>query len=90
MPFVKSKPPLPTRSRFLRGTVRSTIMPASCPSFCCNFRKKHLSHAEKQRVWSRSCVVGFLRGGCSRGGGNGGTLRIPGEDWGTLGNIREA
>ena len=30
-----------------------------------------------------------LKGGCSRGGGNWGTLRIPGEDWGTLGNIRE-
>ena len=27
--------------------------------------------------------------GCSRGGGNWGTLRIPREDWGTLGNIRE-
>ena len=62
MPFVKSKPPLPTRSRFLRGTVRSTITPVSCPSFCCNFRKKHLSHAEKQRVWSRSCALqGLLR-----------------------------
>ena len=36
-----------------------------------------------------SIVVGFLRGGCSRGGGNWGTLRIPREDWGTLGNIRE-
>ena len=31
-------------------------------------------------------IVGFLRGGCSRGGGgNWGTLRIPREDWGTLG-----
>ena len=26
-----------------------------------------------------------LKGGCSRGGGNWGTLRIPREDWGTLG-----
>ena len=34
-------------------------------------------------------VVGFLRGRCSRGGGNLGTLRIPREDWGTLQNIRE-
>ena len=34
-------------------------------------------------------IVGFLRGGCSRGGGNWGTLRIPREDWGTLGNIME-
>ena len=34
-----------------------------------------------------SCRV--LKGGCSRGGGNWGTLRIPREDWGTLGNIRE-
>ena len=33
-------------------------------------------------------VIGFLRG-CPRGGGNWGTLRIPREDWGTLGNIRE-
>ena len=34
-------------------------------------------------------IVGFLRGGCSRGGGNWGTLRIPREDWGTLGNVLE-
>ena len=35
-------------------------------------------------------LVGFLRGGCSRGGGgNWGTLRVPAEDWGTLGKIRE-
>ena len=34
-------------------------------------------------------VVGFLRGGCSRGRGSWGTLRIPRKDWGTLGNIRE-
>ena len=34
-------------------------------------------------------VVGFLLGGgCSRGGGNWGTLRIPRESWGTLGRIR--
>ena len=33
--------------------------------------------------------VGFLRGRCSRGGGNWGTLRIPREDWGALGSIRE-
>ena len=32
--------------------------------------------------------VGFLRGGCSRGGGNWGTLRIPREHWGTLGKTR--
>ena len=31
----------------------------------------------------------ILKGGCSRGGGNWGMLRIPREDWGTLGNIRE-
>ena len=42
------------------------------------------------RVHKRAQVVGFLRvPGCSRGGGNSGTLRIPMEDWGTLGNIRE-
>ena len=34
-------------------------------------------------------IIGFLRGGCPRGGGNWGTLRIPREDWGTWGNIRE-
>ena len=28
-------------------------------------------------------------GGCLRGGGSWGTVRIPREDWGTLGNIRE-
>ena len=35
-----------------------------------------------------SKFIGFLRGGCPRGGGNWG-IRIPREDWGTLGNIRE-
>ena len=43
----------------------------------------------KQGVKFIHVFVGFLRGGCSRGGGNWGTLRIPREDWGTLGNIRE-
>ena len=33
-------------------------------------------------------VVGFLREGCSRGGGSWGTLRIPRKDWGSLGKIR--
>ena len=40
-------------------------------------------------VFFLNYVAGFLRRGCSRGGGNWGTLRIPREDWGTLGNIRE-
>ena len=30
-----------------------------------------------------------LKGGVFKGRGNWGTLRIPREDWGTLGNIRE-
>ena len=30
-------------------------MLASCPSLRCSFRKKHLSHAEKQSVWSHNC-----------------------------------
>ncbi len=34
-------------------------------------------------------IIGFVGGGGPRGGGNRGTLRIPREDWGTLGNIRE-
>ena len=43
----------------------------------------------KRLVFSGN-IVGFLRGGCSRGGGgNWGTLRIPREDWGTLVKIRE-
>ena len=32
-------------------------------------------------------ILGFLRGGV-QGEGVTGTLRIPREDWGTLGNIR--
>ena len=39
---------------------------------------------QKTNVYCR-----VLKGGCSRGGGNWGTLRIPREDWGTLENIRE-
>ena len=46
--------------------------------------------AQKKWVFRRD-VVGFLRvPGCSRGGGcSWGTLRIPREDWGRLGKIRE-
>ena len=37
----------------------------------------------KQKAMILTSIVGFLRGGCSRGGGgNWGTLRIPREDWG--------
>ena len=32
--------------------------------------------------------VKLLKGGVFKGGGSWGTLRIPREDWGTLGNIR--
>ena len=38
--------------------------------------------------YSQDIIVGFLRE-VFKGGGNWGTLRIPREDWGTLGNIRE-
>ena len=39
----------------------------------------------KLEYWT--LLIGFLRGGCPRGGGNWGTLRILREDWGTLGKI---
>ena len=35
----------------------------------------------------KKTIIGFLRGGCPRGGGNWGTRRIPREDWGASGNI---
>ena len=42
------------------------------------------------RFHEEATIVGFLRGGVQGGGGgNWRTLRIPREDWGTLGNIRE-
>ena len=57
VPFWNSKHPVSTRSRFLRATVRSTSS-ALClhhvrPIIAAT--EKYLSHAEKQRVWSRSC-----------------------------------
>ena len=59
MPFLKSKPPLPTRRlTFLRAALRSAssalhygFMPI--PSL--QLQKKDVCHADKQRVWSRSC-----------------------------------
>ena len=58
IPFVKSKPPLPTRSlRSLRAAVCSTNS-ALCLYHAHPFvaaAEKNESHAEKQRVWSRSC-----------------------------------
>ena len=49
--------------------------------------KKHPSETNKESQWIFFCRI--LKGGCSRGGCNWGTLRIPRGDWGTLGNIRE-
>ena len=53
-----AKHPLPTRSlRLLRAAVRSTSS-ALCLHYAHPFvaaAEKNLSHAEKQRVWSRSC-----------------------------------
>ena len=52
------------------------------------------SRSSLGRFWgNKRCLLshnflGFLGGGRSRGGGNWGTHRIPREDWGTLGNIR--
>ena len=60
MPFVKSKSPLPTRSlRSLRAAAHSTSS-ALCLHHAHPFvaaAEKNLSHAEKQRVCSRSCGV---------------------------------
>ena len=44
-------------------------------------------HCDNNDDEDRQWFIGFLRGGCSRGRGNWGTLRIPREDWGTLGKI---
>ena len=57
IPFWISKPPIPPRSRFLRAAVRSTRS-ALCLHHAHPFvaaEDKNQSHAEKQRVWSRSC-----------------------------------
>ena len=60
MPFVKSKPPLPTRRlSFLRAAVRSTspaVWSYHAHAFLAAAEKKQ-SHAEKQRVWPRSCRI---------------------------------
>ena len=58
LPFVKSKSPLPTRNlRCLRAAAHSTSsalwLRHAHPSVAA--AEKNLSHAEKQRVWSRSC-----------------------------------
>ena len=64
IPFGISKHPLPTRNRFMRGTVRSTNS-ALCLHHAHPFvaaAETNESHAEKQRVWSRSCgLQGLLR-----------------------------
>ena len=58
MPFLKSQPPLLTRSlRSLRAAAHSTssgLWLQKIPSLRCICRK-NLSYAEKQMVWSRSC-----------------------------------
>ena len=55
-------------------------------------RPSFMTLTESKPILLGCRVPGFYRvlkgGGCSRGGGNWGTLRIPREDWGTLGKIR--
>ena len=58
IPFGSSQHPVPTKSlRFLRAEVRSTTsalwLHHAHPVVAA--AEKDLSHAEKQRVWSRSC-----------------------------------
>ena len=75
MPFVNSKPPIPTRSlRFLRAAVRSTssavnydcIMPI--PSLTPSLQKKApFFCAEEQKVFSRSCGLQDLGVSKNRG-----------------------
>ena len=52
--FWNSKHPLLARSRFLRAAVRSALWLHHAHPFVAA-TAKDLSHAEKQRVWSRSC-----------------------------------
>ena len=55
IPFWNSKHPIPTRSlRFLRAAASSELWLHHAHAFVAG-EGKHLSHAEKQRVWSRSC-----------------------------------
>ena len=50
---------------------------------------RNISESPRMREGCLCFFYRVLKGGCPRGGGNWGTLRIPREDWGTLGNIRE-
>ena len=56
IPFWNSKHPLAARSRFLRAAVRSAIWLHHAHPFVAA-AEKNMSHAEKQRVWWRSCVL---------------------------------
>ena len=51
--FWNSKHPLPTRSRFLRATSSALWLHHAHPFVAAT--EKNLCHAEKQKVWSRSC-----------------------------------
>ena len=63
-PFLKSKPPLPTRSlssrerQYVRQLCILLWLHHAHPFVAAAEKdRKNLSHAEKQRVWSRSCGV---------------------------------
>ena len=51
-------------------------------------QKPELSVHDPGAGESNGCRVLKAGGGCSRGRGNWGTLRIPSEDWGTLGKMK--
>ena len=56
IPVRNSKHPLPGRSNFLTAAARSRSLHYGCimPISSLQLQEKDLSHAEKQRVWSRS------------------------------------
>ena len=92
--FTAKKMPLPSKKNIHQLLPSDTVItkwrsPTTLEKVTNNPQKGHSEKpehtTETQTQWF---FVGFFRGEYSRGGGNWGTLRIPREDWGTLGKIR--
>ena len=84
--FVSLKKSLSTILRCVSSMVPRAIWSEGQVVWCRMNQQLNKTYSTR---WAPTSYYSILKGAGPRGRDNWGTLRIPREDWGTLGNIRE-